>query len=53
METIKVAIVGLNARGTQLVKDVLLKMENVDIIGICDLRKENCRAQARNETHKG
>ncbi len=53
METIKVAIVGLNARGTQLIKDVLLKMENVDIIGICDLRKDRMADIAKLITEAG
>ncbi|MBO6158997.1 MAG: Gfo/Idh/MocA family oxidoreductase [Firmicutes bacterium] len=37
MKTIKTAIVGLGSRGYSLLKDVVLTMDDVQVIGVCDL----------------
>ncbi len=47
MDTVKLAIVGLGERGEQLIKDVLLKMDDVEIIGVCDLYEDRIENAAK------
>lgn len=36
MKTVKMAVIGLGSRGFGLLKDILLNMSDVEIIGVCD-----------------
>lgn len=36
MKTLKMGIIGLGGRGTGLLRDILLQMADVEIIGVCD-----------------
>ncbi len=47
MDVVKLAIVGLGERGAQLIKDVLLKMEDVQIIGVCDTYEDRVNDAAQ------
>lgn len=53
MDTVKLAIVGLGERGAQLIKDVLLKMNDVEIIGVCDLYEDRVEDAAKWITDAG
>ena len=40
MEKVKTAVIGLGARGYSILKDLLLKMDNVEIASLCDLYED-------------
>lgn len=40
MRTIKVGIIGLGGRGQSLLKDVILQMDKVQVVGVCDLYED-------------
>ena len=43
MDKVKTAVIGLGSRGYSVLKDLLLKMDNVEIVSVCDLYED--RAQ--------
>lgn len=46
MQTVKMGIIGLGCRGTDLLEHILLQMSDVEVIGICDLYEDRIlRAQ--------
>ncbi len=55
MEKVRVAVIGLGARGQSLIKPLFLGMENCDIVAICDLyqdRVDLIASQIKEETGK-
>ena len=46
MKTITTAIIGLGSRGYSLLKDVVLTMEDVKVIGVCDLFEDRVQRAA-------
>ena len=43
-EKIKVGVVGLGGRGYGILKDIMLPMEDVEIVGVCDLYEDRTKA---------
>ena len=41
--SIKMGVIGLGARGTMILKDVLLPMEDVEVIAVCDVYAQRLR----------
>ena len=46
METVKIGVIGLGQRGDQIIRDILLKMKDVEIIGVCDYYEDRVQAAA-------
>ena len=46
MKTITTAIIGLGSRGYSLLRDVVLTMEDVKVIGVCDLFEDRVQRAA-------
>ena len=46
MEKVKTAVIGLGARGYSIIKGLLVKMDNVDIVSVCDLYEDRVKAAA-------
>lgn len=45
-EKIRVGVVGLGGRGFGILKDIMLPMEDVEIVGVCDLYEDRMQAGA-------
>jgi predicted dehydrogenase len=43
-ERITTAVIGLGGRGFSLLKDVILGLDDVDVVGVCDLYKDRAEA---------
>ncbi|HCA34287.1 MAG TPA: glycosyl hydrolase, partial [Lachnospiraceae bacterium] len=43
-EKITTAVIGLGGRGFSLLKDVILGLDDVDVVGVCDLYKDRAEA---------
>ena len=55
MEKVRVAVIGLGARGQYIVKPMLLEMDNCEIVAVCDLyqdRVDRVVSQIKEETGK-
>ncbi|MBQ9785631.1 MAG: Gfo/Idh/MocA family oxidoreductase [Clostridia bacterium] len=46
MKTVKMAVIGHGNRGRGLLKDILLNMADVEVIGVCDLYPDRAEAAA-------
>ena len=46
MKKIKVGIVGLGSRGISLLRDVILRMDDVEVLGVCDVYADRAEAGA-------
>ncbi len=53
MKKFRVGIVGLGKRGYYLVKEILLNMENVEIVGVCDEYEDRVEDAAKLIEEKG
>lgn len=54
MKQVKMAVIGCGGRGFGLLKDILLNMNDVDIVGVCDLYADRVeRAAAEVEKRRG
>ena len=46
MKELKVGFIGLGARGMVLLKDIVLKMEEVSVTAVCDVYEERVQSAA-------
>ena len=53
MEKLRIGVVGLGQRGTQILRDVLVENEKIVVTAVCDLYEDRCEAAAKRITDKG
>lgn len=46
MEKIKIGFIGLGARGSLLLKDIVLAMKDVSVVSVCDIYEDRAKAAA-------
>ena len=46
MEKVKIAVIGLGQRGSTLIKQLFLGMDNCEIVAVCDVYQDRVDAMA-------